>query len=257
VAYGRKETRSERPRLFRNFGPGGFQDVTTEAGLDLVTMPMGANFADVDNDGFLDMYLATGKPGYSLLVPNVMLKNVDGTHFVDVTTSSGTGHLQKGHGVSFADWDRDGDLDLFVEAGGAAPGDKAHNLLFQNPGHKRHRLEIRLAGTKSNRSALGAKVRVDIPAASGRPARSIYREVGGNSSFGGNSLAVWIGLGDHAGPVSVKVEWPTSKTTQTFDVGADRAIEIREGADSFRTLEAGPLPQPSGKSAREPLNPIK
>ena len=120
--YGLKENRSERPRLFRNLGPEGFKDMTIEAGLDRAFLTMGANFADVDNDGFLDMYLATGKPGYSMLVPNVMLKNVDGNHFVDVTTSSGTGHLQKGHGVSFADWDRDGDLDLFVEAGGAQPG---------------------------------------------------------------------------------------------------------------------------------------
>jgi hypothetical protein len=244
-AYGLKENRSERPRLFRNLGAGGFQDVTIEAGLDRAFLTMGANFADVDNDGFLDMYLATGKPGYSMLIPNVLLKNVGGNHFVDVTTSSGTGHLQKGHGVSFADWDRDGDLDLFVEAGGAAPGDKAHNLLFRNPGLKRHWLEIRLAGTRSNRSAIGAKVRVDIAAEPGRPARSIHRVVGGNSSFGGNSLALWFGLGDHAGPVSVKVDWPTTRSTQAFDVGPDRAIEIKEGADSFRTLDAAPHSGPS------------
>ena len=243
TAHGRKEGRSERPRLFRNLGPGGFRDVTAEAGLDRVVLPMGANFADVDNDGFLDMYLATGRTGYSFLVPNVMLKNVDGSHFVDVTTSSGTGHLQKGHGVSFADWDRDGDVDLFVESGGAVPGDRAHNLLFRNPGQeqKRHWLEIRPAGTRSNRSAMGAKVRVDVPAGPGRKARSIYREVGGNSSFGGNSLAVSIGLGDHADRVSVTVDWPASKTTQTFDVAPDRAIEIREGETTFRTLDSRPL----------------
>ena len=97
---------------------------------------MGSNFGDIDGDGFLDIYLGTGSPPYSYLMPNVLLRGVAGRRFEDVTIASGTGHLQKGHGVSFADWDRDGDVDLFFEAGGATPGDKAHNVLFQNPGHR-------------------------------------------------------------------------------------------------------------------------
>ena len=87
----------------------------------------------------------TGRPDYSSLMPNVLYKNVEGKRFEDVTTSSGTGHLQKGHGVSFADWDDDGDLDLFVEVG-PVPGDRAHNLLFQNPGHGGHVAEGQARG---------------------------------------------------------------------------------------------------------------
>ena len=110
---------------------------------------------------------------YEGLDVNLMFKNIEGRRFEDVTTSSGTGHLQKGHGVSFADWDCDGDLDLFVELGGATPGDQAYNALFQNPGQGRHWLKVKLVGTKTNRAALGAEDPgrpQDLPTAS--PARS-------------------------------------------------------------------------------------
>src|SRR3954447_12481868 len=149
-AAGVKIDGASRPRLYRNLGPLGFRDLTEEAGLNRAMSPMGSNFGDIDNDGYLDIYLGTGTMSYSGLVPNVMFKNMEGVYFEDVTTSSGTGHLQKGHGVSFADWDGDGDLDLFVELGGATPGDKAHNALFLNPGYGRHWLKVRLVGTKTN-----------------------------------------------------------------------------------------------------------
>src|SRR5262249_52807228 len=110
-----RPAKGDRPHLYRNLGPAGFRDVAAEVGLDRVTLPMGSNCADIDNDGYLDVFLATGRPPYSILVPDLMFKNVNGRRFEDVTTSSGTGHLQKGHGVSFADYDHDGDLDLFVE----------------------------------------------------------------------------------------------------------------------------------------------
>ena len=156
---------------------------------------MGCNFGDIDNDGFLDIYLGTGGMCYEYLVPNLMFKNVDGRRFEDVTSSSGTGHLQKGHGVSFADWDGDGDLDFFCELGGAVPGDKSYNLLFQNPGHGRHWLKVKLVGTATNRAALGAKIKVELKSLDGS-SRSIHRTIGNNSSFGGNSLVESIGLLD-------------------------------------------------------------
>ena len=70
----------------------------------------------------------------STLVPNRMFKNVAGKRFAEITATAGTGHLQKGHGVACGDWDRDGNVDLFVEVGGAVPGDRFRNVLFQNPG---------------------------------------------------------------------------------------------------------------------------
>ena len=138
-------TGGERPRLYHNEGASGFRDVTLDAGLDRVILVMGSNFGDIDNDGYLDIYLGTGQPACFYVVPNVLLRNVGGTRFEDVTVSSGTGHLQKGHGISFADWDRDGDVDIFLASGGATPGDKAHNVLFQNPGHGNHWINVKLS----------------------------------------------------------------------------------------------------------------
>jgi len=176
-----------RPRLYRNLGKDGFKDVTSDVGLDRATSPMGCNFGDVDNDGYLDFYLGTGGMSFEYLVPNLMFRNIGGKSFEDVTMATRTGHLQKGHGISFADYDDDGHLDLFVEAGGAVPGDDAFNLLFKNPGNKAHWLKVKLVGTKTNRSALGAKIKATIAGPDGA-SRTIYRTIGNNGSFGGNSL---------------------------------------------------------------------
>jgi len=242
-ALGRSTSSKSHPRLFRNLGPAGFRDISLEAGLDRTTLAMGSNFGDIDNDGFLDIYLGTGAPGFSVLIPNLMFKNIEGRRFEDVTISSGTGHLQKGHGVSFADWDCDGDLDLFVEVGGAVPGDKAYNLLFQNPGHGRHWLKVKLVGTRTNRAALGARIRVDLQGRDGTT-RSVYRQVGGASSYGGNTLVETIGLADATSIAALSVTWPASRSTQTFrDLAVNQSIEVTEGTDTPRVLNLPPLPR--------------
>jgi hypothetical protein len=147
-------------KLYRNLGGKRFQDVTRKAGLDLDFAAMGNNFGDFDGDGFLDFYLGTGDPELATLVPNCMMKNVGGKRFAEVTGSSGTGHLQKGHGVACGDWKRDGNTDLFVEMGGAVPGDRYHNVLFLNPGHGNNWLTVKLVGRKANRPAIGARIKV-------------------------------------------------------------------------------------------------
>ena len=217
-------------KLYRNLGNGTFRDVTKEVGLDRVYMPMGANFGDIDNDGYLDIYLGTGNPSYGSLMPNVMLRNRAGKSFVDVTTASGTGELHKGHGVAFADLDNDGDEDLFEAIGGAVPGDRHVFRLFENPGNGNDWVTLRLIGTKSNRGAVGAKVKVTLR--SEGQTRSVYRTVGYQSSFGGSPLRQHFGLGKTAEIVSVEVWWPGSKTPQTISgVAKNRFFEIKEGSD--------------------------
>ena len=119
--------------LYKNNHDGTFTNVTKETGLDRPMFAMGSNFGDIDNDGWPDMYLGTGNPDYTSLVPNRMFKNIDGKKFVDVTMSSRTGNLQKGHGVAFADVDNDGDQDIFIETGGAFRGDAYFNSFYIKP----------------------------------------------------------------------------------------------------------------------------
>jgi hypothetical protein len=240
AALGLATPRPSRPRLYRNVGTDGFRDVATLVGLDRPLAPQGCNFGDVDGDGYLDIYIGNGWRSYASLVPSVMLRNRAGRRFEDVTVSSGTGRLQKAQSVSFADWDCDGDLDFFVQAGGAVPGDRAHNLLFKNPGHGRHWLKVKLKGTKTNRAALGAKIRVDFKPEGGA-VRAIYRTVGNNSSAGGNSLIESIGLDSASRLERLTVSWPTSRTTQSFrDFPVDQWIEITEGAAGYRVLKPRP-----------------
>ncbi len=82
---------------------GTFKDVTAEVHLDNVYAPMGANFGDVDDDGFLDIYLGTGGPEYGFLLPKVLLRNQQGESFADISSSAGIGDLFQGHGTAFAD----------------------------------------------------------------------------------------------------------------------------------------------------------
>ncbi len=203
-------------------------------------MTMGSNFADFDNDGWLDMYLATGTPSFASLVPTRMFKNVDGRRFSDITTSSGTGHLQKGHAVACGDWDRDGDVDMFVEMGGAVDGDRYHNILFQNPGQQNHWLTLKLSGKTTNRAAVGTRIKV---VTAGEQPLTVHRHVSAGSSFGANTLQQTIGLGKADRVARLEIHWPTSRTTQVFnDIAADQALEVTELSKTYRPLDWKPLP---------------
>lgn len=213
--------------LFRNNHDGTFTDVPHAAGLDRAITTMAANFGDLDNDGWLDVYLGLGESSFESIMPKKMFRNDRGRYFQDVTTSGGFGNLQKGHAIAFADIENNGNEDVFEELGGAYPGDIFLPVLYENPGHGNHWVTLMLRGVRSNRAAFGARIKVTI-VEHGRQ-RSIYRAVGSVSSFGGNPLRQHIGVGKAARIREIEIWWPASGVRQHFrNVAVDRAYRVRE-----------------------------
>ncbi len=224
-----------RPRtwtcgFYRNRGDGSFVDVAVQVGLDQPMMPMGGNYGDLDHDGYLDFYLGTGGPDIASVMPNLMFLNEGGRRFADVTMAGGFGHLQKGNATAFADLDHDGDQDVFQQMGGFYAGDRYHDALYRNPGFGNRWVGVKLVGTASNRSAIGA--RIAVTCREGEHERTVHRQVGSGGSFGANPLEQQIGLGKAERIIRLVVSWPTPGAEQTFaDVPLDRRIVITEGSD--------------------------
>jgi hypothetical protein len=225
--------KSERPRLYRNRGDGTFEDVTRTTGLWRLLMAMGSNYGDFDNDGWLDFYLGTGDPDLARLLPNRAFRNAGGRSFQDITTSAGLGHLQKGHGVSFADLDNDGDQDVYQVVGGAVEADHFRNALFENPGHGHHWIKLKLTGVTSNRAAIGARIKVVVH--EGQSERAIYKTVSSGGSFGSSPLRQEIGLGDAVRIDRVEIRWPWNAAQQVLQgLALDRCYEVREGESTVK-----------------------
>jgi hypothetical protein len=229
-----KPVHAELPHLYHNNHDGTFTDVTSAVHLNRTILTMGANFGDLNNDGFLDIYLGTGDSTYQALLPNRMFLNAGGKDFKDVTTAGDFGHLQKGHGIAFADLHRTGFEDVFEEMGGAQPGDSFQAALYRNPGNQNHWITLRLEGVRTNRAAIGARIEVEIHEPRAAP-RHIFRTVGYGSSFGGNPLEQHIGIGSATRVERITVTWPTTHITDRMaNIQADRRYTLREGGNRLK-----------------------
>ena len=153
-----------------------------------------------------------------------------------MTASSGTGELHKGHGVAFADLDNDGNDEIVTEIGGASIGDAHAMRVFRNPGSGNDWINLKMVGTKTSRSAVGARIMITVENG-GNGTRVIQRTVGSGGSFGASPLQQHIGLGKAARILELEVWWPTSKTRQRFtNVEKNQSIEINETAGSYKRL---------------------
>ena len=201
---------------------------------------MGANYGDLDNDGWLDFYVGTGNPNLGMLLPDRMFRNAEGRFFRDVTTSGGFGHLQKGHGISFGDLDNDGDQDIYHVVGGAVEADHFRNVLFENPGHGKHWIALKLDGVQSNRPGIGARIKVVVETKDGE--RAICKTVRSGGSFGASPLRQEIGLGDAARLLRVEIRWPSRESPQVIrDLPMDRHYVVREGEGGATPLRLEPF----------------
>ena len=232
ASYFGAEPPDGQPLLYRNQG-GRFEEVSRDWGLTRPLLPMGANFGDLDNDGWLDIYLGTGEPDYASIMPNVMYRNMGGHRFEELVVAGGFGHLQKGHGIAFGDLDNDGDQDLFHQLGGFFAGDRFFNALYENPGSAASWITLRLEGKGKNRFGVGARIRVRVRTASGE--RSIHLVGGTGGSFGGSSSQQEIGLGSALEILDVTVDWPAGGR-QIYPAAAINAI--------YRAIQGAPELEP-------------
>ncbi|MEE2659857.1 MAG: FG-GAP-like repeat-containing protein [Candidatus Latescibacterota bacterium] len=215
-----------RPHLYRNRGDGTFQDVAVRAGISRSFGSMGAGHGDIDYDGLVDIYLSNGGPIMPRFEPNTLYHNL-GERFADITESAGVGNPGKGHGATFADYDEDGDLDLYAGVGGHYPGDLWANSLYRNDGHNRQWLGVRLWGAASNRSAIGARVRIRVED------RWSHAEVASGGGFGStNSLVLEFGLGNADRVDEVEVQWPAGSVSRRRNLKGGKVYEISEEVEN-------------------------
>jgi hypothetical protein len=230
TSLGELRTDVHVPRLYQNNGNGSFTEISKQFNFKEELQVMGSSYGDLDNDGFQDIYLGTGDPDFRSIFPNKMYRNNAGKSFQDVTTAGGFGHIQKGHSIAFADFDQDGDQDIYAVMGGAYSGDNFQDAFYENPGNKNKWIILQLEGTKSNRAAIGARIRVTIKDSKGNP-QTIYSHVSNGGSFSGNSLQQEIGLGDAKGIEKIEIKWP-NKDNQYVDYGKadmNQKLKFREG----------------------------
>ena len=226
---GRSVNERNRLVLYRNKRDGTFADVTLEAGLARNFGAMAASYGDIDNDGLLDIYLGCGAPAMERFEPNRLFRNRGDGTFVDISSSAGVDNLGKGHGVSLADYDADGDLDIFVPTGGAFLGDRQPDSLYRNEGTPHHWLHVKLTGTRSNRDAVGARVTIRL----GDELR--MQEIACGGGFGStNSLELEFGLGPSPRVDELEVRWPSGLRQVLKDLAGDQKILITEGEEGYR-----------------------
>ena len=219
---------SDKSKLYINNGDETFSEQSNAFNIDKSFYAMGSNFGDLDNDGWLDFYIGTGSPEFTSVVPNRMFRNVDGISFEEVTSAGGFGHIQKGHGVSFADLDNDGDQDIYAVLGGAYQGDNYTNVCFENPTFENNWVILNLEGVQSNRSAIGTKLKLDLD-----NGRTIFYTINTGGSFGANSLQAEIGLGQSKMIQTLTIIWPSSDTQIFNSVAVNKKHKLSEGQNKL------------------------
>jgi enediyne biosynthesis protein E4 len=227
--------------LYRNTGKALFDDVTFPSGLGITTrwLGWGCGFADVDNNGWLDIFLVNGhvypeveklttEAGYAQR--KVLYRNLQNGRFEDVTDRAGSdvARPSPARGCAFGDYDNDGDIDILINPVNAAP-----ELLRCDASNQNGWLTIKAVGVKSNRSGIGARIKCVTEDGS-----QIDEVRSGGSYYSQNDLRVHFGLGKRDKVKSLEIRWPSGQADTLTDVAANQFIIVKEGAGIVRRVPA-------------------
>jgi len=219
--------------LYRNLGKRGFEDVAMPSHLGQPSLPLvgwGTTFFDMDNDGWLDLFVANGhvypqmdtvKGSAAYAEPMLLHRNLRNGTFEEVSKAAGLADmpLKSRRGAAFGDVANNGNVDIVVLNVGEPP-----SLLLNTNKIANHRVLFRLVGNKSNRAAIGARVTIHAGG------MTQFDEVrGGGSYLSQNDLRLHFGLGSATKIDLVEVRWPTGKMESFKDVAADKIYAITEG----------------------------
>jgi hypothetical protein len=218
--------------LYHNDGKGNFDDVTIRSGIGVETryVGWGTGMADLDNDGFPDLFVATGSvypevekknPAYPFRTPRIVFRNLGDGRFEELIEEAGPGiadpHASRG--CAFGDFDNDGDVDVLVWNMNEPP-----SLLRNDVSGGNHWLKVQLVGVHSNRSAIGARVVVRYGE------RQQTQELSAQSSFySSNDRRLHFGLGNEA-VASLSIRWPNGQVESISKVASDQLIVVKEGS---------------------------
>ena len=228
--------------VWRNLGNGFFEEVTDRLAIAAPTrkvLSFGGGFFDYDNDGWVDLFIANGhvyegvektRRGVTYRQINSLFHNEANGKFSEATSAAGEAFTvpRLGRGAAFADLDNDGSVDVVVANSGDRPV-----LLHNTGGDNNHFVNLKLAGTKSNRDALGARIRLSAGGI------TQTREIAGGGSYLSQSdLRAHFGLGANARVDRVEITWPSGRKQLLRDLEADSFWIVHEGNDSLEKMPA-------------------
>jgi hypothetical protein len=222
--------------LYRNDGKGNFDDVTIRAGIGVETryIGWGTGIVDLDNDGFPDLFVATGSvypeverkvPSYPFRTPRLVFRNLGDGRFEELMEEAGSGvsaaHVSRG--CAFGDFDNDGDMDILVMNMNEPP-----SLLRNDVSGGQHWLKVLLVGVQSNRSAIGSRVIARYGTL--RQAQEVLAQ---SSFYSANDRRLHFGLGAETG-ADLTIRWTNGATETIPNVAANQLVVIREGKGIIR-----------------------
>jgi len=233
-------------RLYRNTGNGTFQNVTAPAGVANGGWGWGASFQDFNNDGFLDIFHTNGYGGPQWVADSsrMYVSNANGT-FTESALALGLIDTKKGRGIACFDYDRDGDLDIFVSNNGQPP-----SFWRNDGGNAFNWLDVKLIGDPPNTEAAGARVYCNALAGGGTFLREIRV---GNNYLSQDPTVAHFGLQGLTSANEVRVEWPDGQVDIFNNVAANQTLVVTKGLTAVDL--PGARPDESGGIAMAGVSP--